>query len=363
MAFVNKLISTVNQASSAVKTAKGIKSKLTKLNGQSTSFVDELREQAAEAERVLEQRRTSLEKNLSATNNSTKKAKEIAQTSVFELQYPLNDDYENFIVFRTRPRKNRATNEGSGNGRNLLSNESVEIALYVPDTLTSTAAVGYKAEGVGAFVRGAVATADAEGFMGTMSQLGSEISNVVGGMVNKAINAVTGDAQNFISGQAVNPMQEQMLDGVNFRSFSFEYDFWPKSPDEAKVVNQIIYYFRTAMLPDTFGSSENSKAESFFNYPNVFDVELEGPVSETIDGFLPMVCTQCDVQHFGGGTPNTTFYDGNPVHTTMTLQFLEIKILSQESYQQIAAGKKNSKFANSDIGAGQESLLDNNTGG
>lgn len=353
MSFVNKLISKVNKAQSAINTAKGIKSKITNLNGQGGSFIDLLKEQSAEAERVLEQRRSSLQKNLGATNSSKKAAKEIATSSTFELQYPLNDDLENFIVFRTRPRKVR----NSGNGQNLLSNESVEIALYVPDGLQSTANVAYKAEGVGSFKRGVLATADAEGFMGTLSQAGSEIANVAGEVVNKMINAATGDVVNFVQGQAVNPMQEQMLDGVQFRSFSFEYDFYPKSPDEAQIVNQIIYYFRTAMLPDTFGAADESKAESFFNYPNIFDVELEGPIEDTVDGFLPMMCTQCDVQHFGG-TKFVTFNDGQPVHTKMTLGFVEIKILSQETYQQIAAGKKNSKFANSDIGAGQSSILD-----
>ena len=43
------------------------------------------------------------------------------------------------------------------------------------------------------------------------------------------INAATGDVVNFVQGQAVNPMQEQMLDGVGFRSFNFEYQFWPKN--------------------------------------------------------------------------------------------------------------------------------------
>ena len=59
-----------------------------------------------------------------------------------------------------------------------------------------------------------------------------------------ALNKLTGDISNFVQGRAVNPMQEQMLDGVAFRSFNFTYDFYPKSADEARVVNQIIFAFR-----------------------------------------------------------------------------------------------------------------------
>ena len=37
------------------------------------------------------------------------------------------------------------------------------------------------------------------------------------------------------------------------RTFDFEYEFWPRSEEEAIMVNHIIYTFRTCMLPDTFG--------------------------------------------------------------------------------------------------------------
>lgn len=358
MGLINTLIDTAKNASSALETSKGIKSKISGLVGDSATFVDQLKEQAAEAERTLEKRRATLEKSVDATNSAKKLAKSGAETSVAELQYPLSDGLENFIVFRTRPRKKR---DGE-NGKNLLSDESVEIALYVPDGLTSTTDVGYKAEGVGSFSRGILSVMDRGMSVEALKQAGEEIVNVAGEAINKMINAATGDVVNFVQGQAVNPMQEQMLDGVNFRSFSFEYEFWPKTADEANMVQQIIYFFRTAMLPDTFGIADESEAESFFNYPNVFDVEFEGPIKETVDGFLPMVCTKCDVDHFGG-TKFATFYDGQPIHTKMTLNFTEIKILTQETYNTIASGKKFSKFANNDIGSGSVGLLDRNTGG
>lgn len=368
MAFVDKFLKTVNKASSALESTKGIKSKISGLVGDSASFVDQLKEQAAEAERTLEQRRTSLEKNISASNSSKKVARDTAVSSYIELQYPLQDGLENFLVFRTRPRKNRNSGEGADNGSNLLSNESVEIALYVPDALSSTANVSYKAEGVGSGARGILSVmnksdfSSIDGAMETFKQAGSEISNVVQTKLNQMLNAATGDVVNFVQGQAVNPMQEQMLEGVAFRSFNFAYEFWPKTPDEASMVQQIIYYFRAAMLPDTFGASKDSEAETFFNYPNVFDVEFEGPIRDTVDGFLPMICTQCDVDHFGG-TKFATFYDGQPIHTKMTLTFTEIKILSQETYHQISASKNFTKFANADIGTGSTSILDRETGG
>lgn len=155
---------------------------------------------------------------------------------------------------------------------------------------------------------------------------------------------MSGDAMFFLQGKAVNPQQEQMLEGVDFRSFTFNYTFWPKSEAEAAMVNQIIYWFRTAMLPDTYppigagGQSEGEAAgggEAFFNYPNIFDVEYFGPIKEKVDGFLPMVCTSVAVDHTNG-KKFATFKDGQPVSSSMTLNFLEIKILTQESYQEIS---------------------------
>ncbi len=48
-----------------------------------------------------------------------------------------------------------------------------------------------------------------------------------------------------------------------------------------------------------------------------------------------MVCTKCDVDHFNNGN-NTTFANGAPISQSMSLSFQEIKLLTQESYQEIS---------------------------
>ena len=50
-----------------------------------------------------------------------------------------------------------------------------------------------------------------------------------------------------------------------------------------------------------------------------------------------MVCTKCDVSHFNHGN-NTTFgLNSAPISQKMTLSFQEVKMLTQESYQEISA--------------------------
>lgn len=363
MAGINKILDKVNSATNAFKSLKGVQSKIEGFRKQASSTVDQLESQAAEAERTLEKRRLSLQKNLKSSNVATRFAKMSPETSTRELQYPIHDEVENVIVFSIRPRKA----QNSNNGRNLMSQETTEIQLYVPDGIVTSASVSYKAEGVGQTIRAFAendATQDRSGMLdGGLDNLKDGIDAVSGiakTAMNQLMNAVSGGYSDFAQGRAVNPMEEQMLDGVQFRGFTFQYEFYPRSPQEAAMVNQIIYTFRTAMLPDTFGADEDTSTENYFNYPNIFDVEYEGPVAKTLDGFLPMVCTKCDVDHFGGQKV-AVFNDGQPLKTTMTLEFLEIKILTQETYQKISPIGKEGAFANDEFGGGQQSLLDNMT--
>jgi len=366
MAGINKILDKVNSATNAFKSLKGVQSKIEGFRKQASSTVDQLESQAAEAERTLEKRRLSLQKNLKSSNVATRFAKMSPETSTRELQYPIHDEVENVIVFSIRPRKS----QNSNNGRNLMSQETTEIQLYVPDGIVTSASVSYKAEGVGQAIRSFAEddnTKD-EGMLDNLKDGFDAVSGIAKTAMNQLMNAVSGGYSDFAQGRAVNPMEEQMLDGVQFRGFTFQYEFYPRSPQEAAMVNQIIYTFRTAMLPDTFGADEDTSVENYFNYPNIFDVEYEGPVAKTLDGFLPMVCTKCDVDHFGGQKV-AVFNDGQPLKTTMTLEFLEIKILTQETYQKISpigrevkftdSEGKTGKFVNDEFGGGQQSLLDN----
>ena len=103
------------------------------------------------------------------------------------------------------------------------------------------------------------------------------------------------------------------------------------------------------MLPDTFSGDlgtvfsgkkmsdkESVVKGNFFNYPNIFDIYFDGPIAGKIDGFLPAVLTSCEVDHTGGAK-FATYYDGQPTKTSMTLEFLEIRILTQQNYKAIAA--------------------------
>ena len=339
MPNINKILSKVNQAKSAISSAKGIKSKLSQLNYNSVINSNELEAQAEIAKQTLEKRKSSLEKSLDANNTSKNKAKRSPEKNFIELQYPLGDLHSNYIVFRSRARINRQRRESDGmvmdadNNRKSLMNDAesqVEIALHIPLTLEQEASVKYQGQAVGSLARG-VQQGGAGGF----------ISGVVQGLsqaASKLLNSMTGNAMFIMQGKAVNPMQEMALEGVEFRTLSFSYTMSPSSQEEADEINEIIYYFKTAMLPDTYPAlgAGQSDAEGFFNYPNTWEAILEGPIKDRVDGYLPMVLESCKVTYEGDSSSMTFYEKGQPMSVKMDLGFRELKILTQESYQEIS---------------------------
>ena len=338
MPNINKILSKVNQAKSAISSAKGIKSKLSQLNYNSVINSNELEAQAEIAKQTLEKRKTSLQKSLDANNTAKNKAKRSPEKNYIELQYPLGDLHSNYIVFKSRARINRQRRESDGmvmnadTNRKSLMNDAesqVEIALHIPLTLEQEASVKYQGKDVGSLARGT-----AQGGAGFITGMVQGLSQAA----SKLLNSMTGDAMFIMQGKAVNPMQEMALEGVDFRSLSFSYTMSPSSQEEADEINQIIYYFKTAMLPDTYPAlgAGSSDAEGFFNYPNTWTAELEGDIRDRVDGYLPMVLESCKVTYEGDSSSMTFYEKGQPMSVKMDLGFKELKILTQESYQKIS---------------------------
>jgi len=341
MPNINKILSKVNKAKSAVSSAKGIKSKLSNINYNSVINSNELEAQAEIAKQTLDKRKSSLQKSLDANNTAKNKAKKSPDSPYIEMQYPLNEEHDNYIVFRSRQRINRQRRAEDGkimsadaNRASLLSgdgSEQVEIALHIPLTLEQDAAVKYSAKDVGSLARG-VQQGGAGGFIQGMIQGLSQAAQ-------KMLNSMTGNAMFIMQGKAVNPMQEMALEGIDFRTLTFSYTMSPTSQEEADMIRDIIYYFKTAMLPDTYPAlgAGQSDAEGFFNYPNTWTAELEGPIATRVDGYLPMILENGKVVYEGDASSMTFFKDGQPTSVKMDLSFQELKILTQESYQEITA--------------------------
>tara|TARA_Y200000002_G_C22676011_1_gene662131 strand:- start:481 stop:1647 length:1167 start_codon:yes stop_codon:yes gene_type:complete len=346
MAYIDKLLNKFNKVKNAVNSIKGIQSKIQSINY--TTAIDALGIEKGAAEELIKSRRSSLEKQLSSSGMARGHSAKPPSVRGTNIVYPFHDRLENYLVFDIRPRKAR------GEFVSHAVHKNRTIALYVPDAVISQAAVTYRNEGINTFQR----TIDDlitnfEGFDGSITEGAKKMGTK---FLQNAVNSMQGGLTNLKAGRATNPLQEQFLDGVPFRSWDFTFDFWAKSADEAAMVNEIIYTFRSSMLPDAYSESfdfDSVKGDgkltpdqkqvvkdadlnaSYFNYPNVFEISFEGPMGSKVDGFLPAVCTNAQVD-YTGGQKFSTFADGNPVHIQLTLNFLEIKTMTLGNYESIS---------------------------
>ena len=81
----------------------------------------------------------------------------------------------------------------------------------------------------------------------------------------------------------------------------------------------------------------------------MFEIFFEGPMGDKIDGFLPAVCSNAQVD-YTGGQKFSTFADGQPVHIQLTLNFLEIKVMTLGNYDAIKAATMTIDWKNKGMG-------------
>lgn len=137
------------------------------------------------------------------------------------------------------------------------------------------------------------------------------------------------EAISAASGLAPNPRKEQVFKSVDFRTFQFEYQFFPRDAQEAKNVLNIINQFKVHMHPE-FKDSSNF----LYIYPSEFDIYYYQGTKENmnIHRHTSCVLTEMTVNYSPQGT-FTTFDNGMPTQINITLNFRELALLTKEKIQ------------------------------
>ena len=339
---IDKLISKFDKVKKSINSIKGIRSKIQAFNY--TTAIDALgKEKKSEAMKLLQDRKDRLVKG-GAENMNQARVYSCRRPPEEENQiiYPEYDELHNWIVFTSLPRRDRI-----GERDHPVFKER-EVALYIPDTLISQAQTTYTADTIGAVQRALANLAERAKQGDLFGAATEEGGKIITKFIGESFNKATGGYFNAARGRAGNPLQEQLLTGIPFRSWDFTFDFFPKTKAEAEKVNKIIYFFRSSMLPDAYtatykdltgqgGGAKDDKAKannnaSYLNYPNIFNIRFEGPIAGKIDGFLPAVCANAQID-YAGGQKFSTFYDGQPAHIQLTLNFLEIQTMTLGNYE------------------------------
>jgi hypothetical protein len=156
--------------------------------------------------------------------------------------------------------------------------------------------------------------------------VGAGAEDVQAIVLSRGAGKVTGGALSAKLGIAANPKKEQVFRGLDFRTFTFDYQFFPRSPNEAKQVLDIIETFKYHMHPEF-----KSEHHFVWIYPSEFDILYynNGKENEHLHKHTSCVLESMNVNY----TPNgsfTTFANGMPTQINMSLQFKELLLLSKE---------------------------------
>ena len=204
------------------------------------------------------------------------------------------------------------------------------IALHIPNNLSINYGVTWSEEDTGFLAAAAAVTQQGVEVMKALQGKGnnSDVTGVGASILtNLALSKGPQAAgASAATGLAANPKKEQVFKGVNFRTFSFDYKFFPRSSDEARNVMNIIGQFKYHMHPE-FKDNNNF----VYIYPSEFDIFYyqNGKENMNLHRHTSCVLTDMSVNYTPNGMFNT-FDDGMPTQIDITLSFRELALLTKD---------------------------------
>jgi hypothetical protein len=195
------------------------------------------------------------------------------------------------------------------------------IAIHVPNEVQ----VGYKAtygeEELGAIFGAAAEAATGPNTVGSAAMQGAVAKGLELSPARAALSS--------LYKAAANPRKEQLFKSMEFRRFSFNYQFAPRSPEEAANVKRIINMFKFHMHPEF----QNGVNKMLYLFPSEFDIvyyfgDKEHPHLNRIS---TCVLTDLNVNYSPNGQ-FATFKDGFPSQINVQMQFLELETLTKERF-------------------------------
>jgi hypothetical protein len=209
------------------------------------------------------------------------------------------------------------------------------IALHIPNQLQIRYGMQWSEEDTGTalllpLAGGAAVKALGNLATGNLAASGQQAKDAAAGVAAFGLSGgVPGTNTGVVSaatGLAFNPRKEQVFKGVDFRSFQFEYQFFPRNSAEARAVLDIIKTFKIHMHPEFKDTNK-----FLYIYPSEFDISYftNGTENTAIHKHTSCVLTEMTVNY----TPNsqfTTFADGTPTQINIQLSFRELAQLDKD---------------------------------
>jgi hypothetical protein len=260
----------------------------------------------------------------------------IVQFSINEISPVTYEEAKSFISKGTsveglKEQFNSVKNFFSGDAQKTLNfkpknkRKVATISLYIPDTLNFQYNAGYgnlSLQQVANEVAGTAAAALKNvPIMGTLANMGT--LGLSAAQSNAARLALS------TQGLAINPQQQLLFDGIDFRTYQMAFTFTPYSRQEAETVKEIIKLFRYHAAPQI----TTSAAGMFFVPPSTFNLDFlfNGQRNTNVTKVTESVIENIDVNYAPNGW--AAHDDGAPVQTTLTINFKEIELVDKDKIQ------------------------------
>lgn len=224
------------------------------------------------------------------------------------------------------------------------------IALYMPGTMAYTHNQQYNQLQMGGerasfFGAGMSLITDAVNGKYTPSELGTNLTPFILEKIKDlsssfiGTNSATGIFASAIGG-VQNPQLELIYTSPSFRTFRFDFMFYPSSEDEAAEVQRIINMLKFHQAPEIMPASKGY----FLVPPSEFDIEFHynGEVNPNIPKISTCVLTSIDMDYApkgfvafevpGQNTP-TIGGTGMPFAIRLSLSFQETEIMTKYNFQ------------------------------
>ena len=204
------------------------------------------------------------------------------------------------------------------------------VFLYVPGGIEYKDSIKYEEVGFAAIKNMSSASAMASTVaLGALRKLAGVADKAGAALGQESVNA--GAAISAELGVVMNPRKEQMFQGIDMRTFVFNFVFIPRNEKEAKTVADIIKVFRFHAHPELSANS------AFFNFPSEFEIKYR--VFDKNDGTVkdnPVVpkIQRCYLDNITTNyTPDDVYYafkNGMPPKITLGLSFKEAEYITRQ---------------------------------
>ena len=213
------------------------------------------------------------------------------------------------------------------------------VAIYMPQTVKFTFAADYGAAEIGNivglggklkdFFSGAEGTGGAN-FGASAAQLSKLLD---GGVEFFSLGTAAGLGASIQRRTGIAPaaMTEMIFNGIDYRSFTFEFKFTPRNHDESKLIRDMLDVIKSSMLPRKFGTGSIAA----YTVPDEFVIRfMKGSkINPYLDQVGLCACTGVDINY--GGDKFSTHAYGDPVTIDATLSFRELELVERTRYEQL----------------------------